>query len=139
MAELRPTLRHLTVWLLLLTVGFIAFRTWEYLQDQPRLSRAGDGSLELRRGRDGHIHRPGTVNGQEVDFLVDTGCSLLCFSVVSSRPSLNGRRRRCQGQPGRRSSRVSIERLGQTRAKPPLCAPLAPAPRNFGTPQDARH
>jgi aspartyl protease family protein len=33
------------------------------------------GTLEIRRGADGHYHWPGRIGGREVEFLVDTGAT----------------------------------------------------------------
>ena len=33
------------------------------------------GKVEIRRGPDGHYHWPGTIDGHDVDFLVDTGAT----------------------------------------------------------------
>lgn len=45
---------------------------------QPRAAvQAADGTLVIPRGSDGHFHVAGSVNGQPVRFLVDTGASLV--------------------------------------------------------------
>ena len=38
------------------------------------------GDLVIERARDGHLYAPGTVNGQAVIFMVDTGASLVSIS-----------------------------------------------------------
>jgi aspartyl protease family protein len=45
--------------------------------DQPMQSSSGQHRMELASGRDGHFHADARVNGRQVDFLVDTGASLV--------------------------------------------------------------
>jgi aspartyl protease family protein len=63
-----------TVWALLGLLLFLGVQAWQHRQQQSRFSSEG-GVVELRRGDDGHYHWPGTVNGEAVDFLVDTGAT----------------------------------------------------------------
>ena len=78
MNELPRTFKLATIWLLIGTCVFLGFQYFERTRLQPRieLSKA-DGShvVELRRGPDGHYHWPGSLNGVEVVFLVDTGAT----------------------------------------------------------------
>jgi aspartyl protease family protein len=41
---------------------------------------SGPGEITLNRGRDGHFHASADVNGQTVQFLVDTGASVITLS-----------------------------------------------------------
>jgi aspartyl protease family protein len=75
MNELPRTWKLVTVWLLLGTVLFLAIQAWQSQQQRSRVLVAADGAIELRRGPDRHFHWPGQVNGQPVDFLVDTGAT----------------------------------------------------------------
>ena len=45
--------------------------------EQPRQSSAGQHKMELASGRDGHFHADARVNGRHIDFMVDTGASLV--------------------------------------------------------------
>lgn len=45
--------------------------------EQPAQSSAGQHRMALSSGRDGHFHADSRVNGRMVDFLVDTGASLV--------------------------------------------------------------
>jgi aspartyl protease family protein len=45
--------------------------------DQPMQSSAGQHRMELASGRDGHFHADARVEGRHIDFLVDTGASLV--------------------------------------------------------------
>jgi len=44
-----------------------------------------NGDLVIARARDGHFYAPGTVNGQPVTFMVDTGASLVSVSEPVAR------------------------------------------------------
>lgn len=48
---------------------------------QPKQAQVlANGDLVMQRARDGHFYAPGTVNGQEVVFLVDTGASMVAVT-----------------------------------------------------------
>ena len=47
---------------------------WLHAQQQARFT-AGSEVIEIRRGPDGHYHWPGSIEGHEVDFLIDTGAT----------------------------------------------------------------
>ena len=72
--ELPPTFKHVTVWLVLGGAIFLAFLWHEREQKRSNFVARGD-VVEIRRAADGHYHWPGTLNGREVDFLVDTGAT----------------------------------------------------------------
>ena len=74
MNELPSTFKRVTVWLLAGTVLFLAVQAWLAERQKTRFQVQGS-VIELRRGSDGHYHWPGTINGQAVDFLVDTGAT----------------------------------------------------------------
>ena len=74
MRELPTALKHLALWGALGTGVFLAVQYWQSEQRRPQV-RVEDSRVTLQRGPDGHFHWPGTVNGQPVDFLVDTGAT----------------------------------------------------------------
>lgn len=43
------------------------------------------GDIVLKRGRDGHYRAPGRINGQPVDFLVDTGATQVAIPADLAR------------------------------------------------------
>ena len=45
--------------------------------DEPRQTSAGQHKMELKSGRDGHFHVDARVEGRHIDFMVDTGASLV--------------------------------------------------------------
>lgn len=74
MHELPGWLKHATVWLLLAVGLFLGVQAWQRQATQARIEVMG-GVIEIRRSADGHYHWPGSVGGQPVDFLVDTGAT----------------------------------------------------------------
>lgn len=75
-------LRVLLVWLVLFAMLYAAVD--HYLKPKPMVITAS-GDLVIERARDGHFHMPGSVNGKPVDFLVDTGASLVVVSEAFAR------------------------------------------------------
>ena len=59
---------------------------------QPRAAvQAADGTLVIPRGSDGHFRVAGSVNGQPVVFMVDTGASLVVVTdALAQRAGLEG-------------------------------------------------
>jgi aspartyl protease family protein len=73
-ADLPGWLKHTTVWLLLTSTVFLGVQAWQARHDAMQLVLDG-GTLEIRRGADGHYHWPGRIAGHELEFLVDTGAT----------------------------------------------------------------
>jgi aspartyl protease family protein len=74
--EIPRTWKLATAWLLLGVAVFIGVQAWQSAQQRSRISiDTKSGAIELRRAPDGHFHWPGSVNGIDVDFLVDTGAT----------------------------------------------------------------
>ncbi|GAB4568043.1 MAG: retroviral-like aspartic protease family protein [Rhizobacter sp.] len=84
MNEFPRTLKIATVWLLLGVGVFLGIRSWEHNQQQSRFQASG-GVIEIRRGPDGHYHWPGSINGLDVDFLIDTGATGTAMSQAMAR------------------------------------------------------
>lgn len=82
--EFPRTLKIATVWLLLGAVIFVGFLAWERERAQSQFSTSG-GVIEIRRGNDGHYHWPGSINGEPVDFLIDTGATGTAMSQALAR------------------------------------------------------
>lgn len=81
--EFPRTLKLATVWLLLGAALFVGVQAWMSQQQRARFSfDATSGAIELQRGRDGHFHWPGTLNGIAVDFLVDTGATATAIPLA---------------------------------------------------------
>lgn len=75
-------------WLVALGVMYGAMD--RYLQPSASLVMA-DGSLQLPRQRDGHFYADGSINGQPVRFMVDTGASSIAVSdALAERAGLEG-------------------------------------------------
>ncbi len=74
----RGALGILAFWLLVMAVLYFAFDQMEKRKRVARMpTMSSSGELVIERGRDGHFRLPGTVNGRPVQFLVDTGASLV--------------------------------------------------------------
>ena len=82
--ELPRTFKLVTVWLLLGVLVFLGIQWWMYRARQTQFQVEGS-VVELRRGSDGHYHWPGSINGREVDFLVDTGATGTAISANLAR------------------------------------------------------
>jgi aspartyl protease family protein len=82
--ELPRTFKVVTLWLLAGALVFLGVQWWQREQLQMRFSAEGD-VIEIRRGADGHYHWPGRINGQSVDFLVDTGATGTAISSALAR------------------------------------------------------
>jgi aspartyl protease family protein len=75
MQEFPRTLKIATVWLVLGAVLFLGFQFLERERRRTSFSVDEAGTIEIRRGPDGHYHWPGSINGRPVDFLIDTGAT----------------------------------------------------------------
>jgi aspartyl protease family protein len=82
--ELPRSFKLVTIWLLLGALVFVGIQWWQYRARQTQFQVNG-GVVELRRGSDGHYHWPGSINGREVDFLVDTGATGTAISASLAR------------------------------------------------------
>ena len=60
-------------------MGLLYLLMTHYLQ--PRQAQVlSNGDLVIKRSQDGHFYTPGRINGQEAQFMVDTGASLVSVS-----------------------------------------------------------
>lgn len=83
-AELPRTLKIATVWLLAGLALFLAVQWVQHRAAQTRF-QVGEGTIEIRRGPDGHYHWPGRINQVEVEFLVDTGATGTAIPLALAR------------------------------------------------------
>lgn len=75
-------------WVAVLGVMYLAMD--HFLQPSASIV-AADGSLQLQRHRDGHFYVEGSVNGQPVRFLVDTGASSIAVTdALAAQAGLEG-------------------------------------------------
>lgn len=79
--DLPPTVKVVTLWLLLGLAVFLGIQWWLHQQQQTRF-RSDGGVIEIARGPDGHYHWPGRINGRAVDFLIDTGATSTAISTA---------------------------------------------------------
>ncbi len=78
------TLKIATVWMVVGLAVFLGITAFQHKSQQARF-QANDGVIEIRRGPDGHYHWPGSINGREVDFLIDTGATGTAMSQSLAR------------------------------------------------------
>lgn len=71
------TARQAAVWGLIFIGAIAAVGLWTDIRDDiaPRQSVAQDGTISVPQGFDGHYHLTLQLNGQPVDFIVDTGAT----------------------------------------------------------------
>jgi aspartyl protease family protein len=84
MSDMPSSLKVATVWLLVGLAVFLGFQAFEHQRQQSRFQADGD-VVEIRRAADGHYHWPGKINGQKVDFLIDTGATGTAISSALAR------------------------------------------------------
>jgi aspartyl protease family protein len=72
----------LAFWLLAMGVVYLALN--HFMQPKALVVTAA-GDVRIPRSRDGHFYVEGSVNGQPIRFLVDTGASLVVVSEAFAR------------------------------------------------------
>lgn len=76
--NLSQTAQHAAIWVLIFVAAIAAFGLWgdveRHLGSQS-ISSDGKGRIEVPISRDGHYHIRLAVNGQPVDFVIDTGAT----------------------------------------------------------------
>ena len=90
------TFKVVTVWLLVGVAVFLGVQ-WSQHSAQRSLMTVSGGSIDIRRGPDGHYHWAGRINGRAVDFLIDTGATRSALSSSLARE-------------------LNLERLGDTQS-----------------------
>ena len=80
--------QHLAIWALIFVGLIIGYGFKDQLIGQLVPSTpvaAGDATVVLARGRDGHFHADLTINGADVRFLIDTGATGMVLSDRNAR------------------------------------------------------
>jgi aspartyl protease family protein len=73
-------------WVLLLALLSLLFSQWLQREENPNRQvvltsqQDAQGEIELRRNRAGHYRVPGSINGVDVDFMLDTGATYVAVS-----------------------------------------------------------
>ena len=81
------TAQQAAVWGLIFVGAIAAAGMWGDIRRDvaPRAGLIGEGRIEVPVGRDGHYHLTLGVNGEPVDFIVDTGASSIVLSREDAR------------------------------------------------------
>jgi aspartyl protease family protein len=68
-----------------LALGGVLYAAMSYFMQPKPVVVTATGDLKIPRARDGHFYVQGTVNGQPITFLVDTGASTVSVSEAFAR------------------------------------------------------
>ena len=89
------TLRNITVWLAIAAVLLVAYSYQDELLSAANRVRAElvpgqpvlvpQGVISITKASDGHFHVSGTVNGERISFLIDTGATGIVLSPDDAR------------------------------------------------------
>jgi len=84
----RSTAAMLVLWLLIMAALYALMQQY---QAPRKVTVRADNTVVIARGRDGHFRAPGSVNGEAVVFLVDTGASTISVTEpLARRAGLQG-------------------------------------------------
>jgi len=76
---------HVAVLGFWLALGGLLYAGMTYFMKPKPVVVTASGDLKIPRSRDGHFYVQGTVNGQAITFLVDTGASTVSVSEAFAR------------------------------------------------------
>ncbi|MEO0943664.1 MAG: TIGR02281 family clan AA aspartic protease [Pseudomonadota bacterium] len=81
--SLGKTARMATAWGLIFLGVVVAYGLWDDVRREVLPSQAllDDSTIEVPRSGDGHFHLTLDINGQPVDFLVDTGATTIVLTL----------------------------------------------------------
>jgi aspartyl protease family protein len=74
MNSLKRNLQFTAIWIGAGLLAYWAFQRFEKHPERTQFQATGD-VVNIARGPDGHYHWPGSINGQAVEFLIDTGAT----------------------------------------------------------------
>ena len=76
-------LKIVTIWCLIGLAVFLGFSAWQRSQSQVYVSTlaGGEKTISILRNRDGHYYLKAQLNGEMIEFLVDTGASTTSISL----------------------------------------------------------
>jgi len=85
--NLSQTARAAGIWFMIFLAAVLAYGQKDYVQTLLYPSRSlvlDDGRIELRRHLDGHFHAEVLVNGELIEFLVDTGATSIVLNKADA-------------------------------------------------------
>lgn len=77
------TVQQLLIWALIFVGGIVVVGSWDDIRSAalpPQVAYSEDGTIEIPKSMDGHFYVTATINGAEIEFVVDTGASDLVLS-----------------------------------------------------------
>ncbi len=79
-------LKIMTVWCLLGLTVFLAISAWQRSQNQVSVSTFSDGqkTISVKRSRDAHYYLVAQLNGEPIEFLIDTGATTTSIPWVTA-------------------------------------------------------
>lgn len=85
--RLSTTVRNAIIWGLIFIGMIVAYGFSDTLRQQllPGSARFTGDAYEVTRARDGHFYLTLEINGQDVDFVVDTGASAIVLTTADAR------------------------------------------------------
>lgn len=103
----RSTLLFLLFWLVVMGVMYWAMQSF---MEPVQAKVQADGSVRIERGHDGHFRVKGSINGQSVTFMVDTGASMISVTeALAEQAGLEGgERARFRTANGERDGRIVV-------------------------------
>lgn len=85
--RLGPMLKQAGVWVLLFGGAIMAVGIWQDITSSstaPIASIRSDGAITLPKQQRGHVRAIATINGEQVEFLVDTGASEIVLTMADA-------------------------------------------------------
>ncbi|MXU65716.1 retropepsin-like aspartic protease family protein [Oceanomicrobium pacificus] len=128
-SDLNRTLQQAAIWALIFAGAVLVYAAWPTFDPQLFPRRAisvEDGVIELARAPDGHFRADITVNGEQIEFIVDTGASLIVLSQADAASAgldpqaldYRGRARTANGVVATAAARVEDFRIGPVQLGP---------------------
>ena len=70
----------LVIWVFVFSMAYLFFEYWQEPKIAVMHDNLVDREIVISRSRDGHYYVRGEINGHHVDFMVDTGASIVSIS-----------------------------------------------------------
>ncbi len=121
--NLGQTLQSALVWAMIFLGAVAIYGMWEQLEDQlmGKTAQVSDTEITVQRQRDGHFYLTVEINGQDIEFLVDTGATDLVLTkedaarvgIDVDRLAFLGRANTANGQVAIARTTLDVVKLGE--------------------------